>query len=166
MSEYILSFADFGHARGCWSARLEGFQPATRSASCHFRNQGSAPATSDALTRHLSCRFKDRGSAPSLLGPLPHEQLHHVGLTNTFLTSGSPPAPQVLPGPLSQDTRHLTEHYLHPESCLQGYTPPTPPSPAVPPSSTYVSSVTGPVTNVLSPTSSCLQGSSPTPHTR
>ncbi|XP_013855858.1 myelin regulatory factor-like protein, partial [Austrofundulus limnaeus] len=156
---------DFGCERGCRSTQPKVFQPATRSASCHFRDQGSAPSSSNPPPRAFSCRFKDGGSAPSL-DPLPHQRLHNLGLTNTFIKSGSPPAPLVPPVRLHQDAHLSAEHYLNPESCLKGYTPPTPPSPSLPPSSTYASSITGPVLvpNVL-PASDRLLGSTCTVHT-
>ncbi|XP_041819954.1 myelin regulatory factor-like protein [Chelmon rostratus] len=125
-----------------WSNQLstqEVFQPTQR------------PAPSS------SCRFKDRGSAPAHHELLTHNQLHSLGLTNTYIKSGTSPAPR------HPHTHHSPEHthHLSPDSCSQVYTPPTPLSPPLPPSNSYATPCTGP--GMVS--STCLQGSAPTLHT-
>ncbi|XP_059182009.1 myelin regulatory factor-like protein [Centropristis striata] len=109
-----------------------------------------------------SCRFKDRGLAQHEL--LTHEQLRSLGLTNTYIKSGSSPAP---PAALHQHTHHSPEHthYLSPESSFtQVYTPPTPCSPPQPPSSSYAAPCTGQgmLPNPAMPHSSFPMGSTST----
>ncbi|XP_045895442.1 myelin regulatory factor-like protein [Micropterus dolomieu] len=137
-----------------WSNQLtnqEVFQPAQR------------PAPSS------SCLFKDRGCATAHAEMLTHDQLRHLGLTNTYLKPGASPAPPALPAPLCQHTHHSPEHihYLTPESCLQVYTPPPLPSPPLPTSNSYATPCTGPglVPNLVTPPSICLLGSTSTLHT-
>ncbi|XP_033991656.1 myelin regulatory factor-like protein isoform X2 [Trematomus bernacchii] len=104
-----------------------------------------------------SCRFKDRDPHDLLT----HEQLRHLGLTNTFIKPGSSPAHTHQHTHLH--THHPHTHYLSPESISQVYTPATPPSPPVPSSSnsftrTCPGSGLGP--NVPLVPSDCLLGSS------
>ncbi|XP_028255701.1 myelin regulatory factor-like protein isoform X2 [Parambassis ranga] len=125
---------DFHYEQSYWSNQQptqEVFQPASRSAAS------------------LSCHFKDQGSTHILPDPLTHDQLRSMGLTNTYIKSGTPPAPRAL------------THYLRPNSCSQVYTPPTPPSPPAPHSSSYTASHTGVgmVPNRPTPPSACLQDS-------
>ncbi|XP_049893806.1 myelin regulatory factor-like protein [Epinephelus moara] len=158
---------DFHYEAPYWSNQQntqEVFQPTQR----------SAPSS--------SCRFKNRGPVPAHNELLTHEQLHSLGLTNTYIKSGTSPAPppppaplhqqthqvSAPPAPLQQHTHHLPEHthYLSPESCLQAYTPPTPPSPPVPPSNSYATpcTVPGVVPHVSTPPSTCQLGSASTLH--
>ncbi|XP_074481743.1 myelin regulatory factor-like protein [Sebastes fasciatus] len=116
-----------------------------------------------------SCRFKDRGPTPAHHELLTHDQLRSLGLTNTYIKSGTSPAP---PAPLIQHTHRSPEHthYLRPESCSQVYTPPTPPtppSPPQPPSNSYATPCTGSglVPNLSTPSSTYLLGSTSTLHT-
>ncbi|XP_039996821.1 myelin regulatory factor-like protein [Xiphias gladius] len=129
----------------------EVFQPTTQS-----------PASS-------SCRFKHRGAAPAHPDLLTHDQLHSLGLTNTYIKSGTPHIPPGAPAPLHQHTHHSPEHihYVGPESCSQVYTPPTPPSPPLPPSNSYVAPCAGlgMVPHLTTTHSTCLLGSAPTIHT-
>ncbi|CAJ1054657.1 myelin regulatory factor-like protein [Xyrichtys novacula] len=73
-----------------------------------------------------SCRFKDQVSTPAQQELLTHNQLCSLGLTKTYIKSGTSPAP------VHQHSNHSPGHYPGPESCPQVYTPPTPPSPPVP----------------------------------
>ncbi|KAM4570047.1 myelin regulatory factor-like protein [Odontesthes bonariensis] len=126
-------FCDLSYEPSYWCTQPEVYAPETPSASCPFKDQGSAPSHSDLLT---------------------HDQLRGLGLTNTYITPRTPPTP------LHQHTHHSPEHYLNPESCSQGYTPPTPPSPPLPPTNSYVARVAsqGMVPNVPPPPSDCLLG--------
>lgn len=121
------------------------------------------------LSSSSSFRFKDRGSAPTNHEPLTHDQLRSLGLTNTYIKTGTPPAPHAPPAALHQHAHHSPEHthYLSQNSCSQVYTPPTPISPPVPPSNTYTTPCTGlgPVPNLATPPSTCLQGSHSKIHT-
>ncbi|XP_031158359.2 myelin regulatory factor-like protein isoform X2 [Sander lucioperca] len=113
-----------------------------------------------------SCRFKDRGPALAHHELVTHEQLCSLGLTNVYIKSGTTLAP---PAPLHRHTHHSPEHthYLNPESCSQVYTPPTPPSPPLHPSNSLVTPCTGPglVSNLSTPPSTCLLGSTSTLNT-
>ncbi|KAM6896343.1 myelin regulatory factor-like protein isoform 1-T2 [Lycodopsis pacificus] len=135
---------DFHHEASYWSNQ-QTIQPTQR----------PTPST--------SCRFKDRGPAPAPHELLTHDQLHTLGLTNTYIKSGTSPAP------LHQHTHRSPEHthYVSPESCPQGYTPPTPPSPPMPPSNRYAPPCAGPGPgpNVTTPPSTYLLGSTSALHT-
>ncbi|XP_072310921.1 myelin regulatory factor-like protein [Eucyclogobius newberryi] len=108
------------------------FEPGNVSSSCWFK--GPSVPTSELLT---------------------HEQLRNMGLTNI----------NIIPG--TQKPHHIHHspgqmHPLTPGSCLQGYAPPTPPSPPL--CSQYRSSCPQ---QVLSPsTSSCSQASTSISHSR
>ncbi|KAG7218918.1 hypothetical protein INR49_019418 [Caranx melampygus] len=148
---------DFPQEQPYWSNQptpQEVFQPPTQSAASS------------------SCRFKDRDSAHNHAHSdvLTHDQLRSLGLTNTYIKSGTPPIPPTAPAPpLHQHTRHSPEHihYLGPESCSQVYTPPTPPSPPIPASNSYASLCAGPDVgpHITTPPAACLLGSTPTLHT-
>ncbi|XP_023275464.1 myelin regulatory factor-like protein [Seriola lalandi dorsalis] len=145
---------DFHHEPPYWSNQqtTQGvFQPATQSAASS------------------SCSFKDRGSTHVHSDLLTHDQLRSLGLTNTYIRTGTPPIPPAAPAPLHQHTHHSPEHihYLSPQSCSQVYTPPTPPSPPpLPPSNSYVAPCAGPDMgpHLTAPPSACLLGSAPTLH--
>ncbi|XP_068163357.1 myelin regulatory factor-like protein [Antennarius striatus] len=128
---------DFNYKQPYWTNQ-EVFQPTER------------PAPSS------SCRFKDRGSASVHQDVLTHDQLRGLGLTNTYVKCGaSPDRPASL-------RRH--PHHLSPDA--QVCAPPTPPSPAPPPSHGYPASCTGSglAPSVATPTSTCLLGSASTLH--
>ncbi|XP_069575304.1 myelin regulatory factor-like protein [Brachyistius frenatus] len=129
----------------------EAFQPASRSASSS------------------SCRFKDGGSTPTHPDLLTHNQLCGLGFTNTYIKSGTPPAPPGPPAHPQQHTHHSPEHqhYLSRDGGSQVYTPPTPPSPPVPPANSYGAPCAGPgiVHNVPSTSSNPLLGSASTLYT-
>uniref|UniRef100_A0A1A7WSW5 Myelin regulatory factor-like n=1 Tax=Iconisemion striatum TaxID=60296 RepID=A0A1A7WSW5_9TELE len=129
---------DLRYEQTCWTTQTEALQPETPSASCHFKDRSSIHLGQ--LTQSSSCSFKYEGSAPSLSDLMTQEQIHTLGLTNTYIKSGSPP---VLHRPPHLDNHGSPEPFLNPENCLQGYTPPTPP-PSIPPSNTYVSPLTCP----------------------
>ncbi|XP_071357816.1 myelin regulatory factor-like protein isoform X2 [Trachinotus anak] len=146
---------DFHHEPPYWSNQQttqEVFQPTAQSAASS------------------SCRFKDRSSAPAHPELLTHDQLHSLGLTNTYIKSRTPPIPPGAPAPLHQHTHHSPEHnhYLNPESCSEVYTPPTPPSPPLPPSNSYIAPCAGPDMgpHLTTPPAACLLSSAPTLHTR
>ncbi|KAG7458344.1 myelin regulatory factor [Solea senegalensis] len=124
----------------------EVFRPPTQS-SCHFKPCDSALAHPDLLT---------------------YNQLRSLGLTNTYVKSGTPSIPPAAHERLHQSAQHSPEHlhYLSPEGCSQVYTPPTPPSPPPPPSNNYVAHCAGPsmVPPLNTPTSTCLLGSTPSLH--
>lgn len=101
--------------------------------------------------------------------PLTHDQLHILGFTNTYIKSGTSPAPHAPPATHHQHTHHSPEHthYQSPNSCSQVYTPPTPPSPPGPPSNSYATPCTGlgQVPHLATPPSAGLLGSHSTLHT-
>ncbi|XP_041834076.1 myelin regulatory factor-like protein [Melanotaenia boesemani] len=146
---------DLHYEQSYWSTQQEG-----PSSSCRFKDRGSTPSDSHLLTGSSSCRLNDGGSAPSHTNLLTHDQLRGLGLSNTYIKAGTPPAPQ------NQHTHSSSEHYF-PGRCLQGYTPPTPPSRPLPPSHSYVPPITeqGMVLIVPPPSSDCPLGPVSTPHT-
>ncbi|KAM4523913.1 myelin regulatory factor-like protein [Fundulus diaphanus] len=152
---------DHRYNQSSWSTPPEAFQPANLPTSCHFKDRGSTLPDSDRLFRPPSCSLKDGGSVPCHSDSMTHNQLRGLGLTDTCLKSRTPPDPHVLP--VHQDTSHPPELYLNPGSILQGYTPPTPPSP----SSTYISPMTDPglVHNLPASSSHCVPSSVSTSHT-
>nr|XP_019966141.1 PREDICTED: myelin regulatory factor-like protein [Paralichthys olivaceus] len=129
----------------------------------HPTRQAFLPPTQSAASS--SCCFKDRGPAPGHHDLLTYNQLHSLGLTNTYIKSGTPPIPPAAPAHLHQHTHHSPEHtcYLSPESCPQVCTPPTPPSPSLPSSNSYATPRTGPVPQSITPASTSL--SAPTVYT-
>ncbi|XP_034382203.1 myelin regulatory factor-like protein [Cyclopterus lumpus] len=116
-------------------------------------------------TSSTSCRFKAQG--PAHHEHLTHDQLRTLGLTNTYIKSGTSPAP------LQPHTHRLPEntHYLSPEGCPQVYTPAPPsappPQPPMPPSNSYAAPCAGPslVPNLSTPPSTYLLGSTSSLHT-
>ncbi|MEQ2266592.1 hypothetical protein XENORESO_011776 [Xenotaenia resolanae] len=146
---------DLGPEQSGWSTRPEASR-ANLPTSCHFKDQGSSAPNPDRLIRPPSCRLKEGGS-----DFMTHNQLCGLGLTDTYIKSGTPPEPHVLA------TNYPPDHYLNSGSALQGYTPPTPPSPSLPPSSTYISPMTDPGMVQHLPVSSSYHAISsvPTVHT-
>ncbi|KAM6895328.1 myelin regulatory factor-like protein [Xenentodon cancila] len=110
-----------------WSTQHAGFEPTT-------------------------CGFKDQGSTPSYPDLLTHDQLCHLGLTNTYIKSGTLP------------TLHKQRTPPPPPSCSQSYTPPTPLSPPPPPTDSHGTPITGQgvLPNIGMPTSDCLLSSATT----
>ncbi|XP_047430695.1 myelin regulatory factor-like protein [Mugil cephalus] len=118
------------------------------------------PATQ--LGASSSCHFKDRVSTPTHPNLLSHNQHHHhLSLTNTYIKSGTPPAPPIPPLHLPQNSHYSPENQQHlsPQSCSQVYTPPTPPSPPLPHSKSYSTSSVGMIPDISTATSTCLQES-------
>ncbi|XP_040886145.1 myelin regulatory factor-like protein [Toxotes jaculatrix] len=136
--------------------------------SNHQTAQGVFPPSTQSAASS-SCRFRDRGSALAHPDLLTHDQLRSLGLTNTYIKSGTRPVPPAEPASLHQQTHHSPEHihYLSPETCSQANTPPTPPSPHLPPSNSYAAPCAGPgmVPHSTIPPSTCLVGPASTLHT-
>lgn len=138
-------------------------QPTTQEA---FQPTNTSAASS-------SCRFKGRRPAPPNPSELTHDQLCTLGLTNTYIKSGTPPAHPAPPGPpgppalLQQHHTHNSpgqSSYLSPENYSHSYTPPTPPSPPLPPSNSYTTACTGPglLPNLTTPSPTHMLGSAST----
>ncbi|XP_074553905.1 myelin regulatory factor-like protein [Halichoeres trimaculatus] len=113
-----------------------------------------------------SCRFKDQDAILAQQELLTHNHLRSLGLTNTYIKTGTSP------GPAHQHAHHSSEstHYQSPDSCSRVYAPPTPPSPPVPHMNSYATGCTGPgqVPDVVTPSSACSVrlGYSSTAHDR
>ncbi|XP_034433616.1 myelin regulatory factor-like protein [Hippoglossus hippoglossus] len=155
-------------SEACSPAQRPDFHPeAPHWSNQHPTQQAFHPSTQSAASS--SCCFKDRGPAPGHHDLLTYDQFHSLGLTNTYIKSGTPPAPPAAPAHLHQLTHHSPEHirYLSPESCPQVYTPPTPPSPSLPSPNSYAAPRPGPggVPHSITPASTCVSASGPKLHT-
>ncbi|XP_015237087.1 PREDICTED: myelin regulatory factor-like protein [Cyprinodon variegatus] len=155
---------DVGYEQPCLTVSPEAFPPATLP-TCHFKDRRSAHPNSDQIIRPPYCRLKDGGSAPSHCNFMTYNQLCGSGLTDIDIKSRTSPDPHVLP--VYQDTNHPPERYLNSGNVLQGYTPTTPSSPSLTPSSTYISPMTDAamVQNLQVSSSPCALGSLSTSHT-
>lgn len=156
---------DVGYEQPCLTVSPEAFPPATLPTSCHFKDRRSAHPNSDQIIRPPYCRLKDGGSAPSHCNLMTYNQLCGSGLTDIDIKSRTSPDPHVLP--VYQDTNRPPERYLNSGNVLQGYTPTTPSSPSLTPSSTYISPMTDAamVQNLQVSSSPCALGSLSTSHT-
>ncbi|XP_034534964.1 myelin regulatory factor-like protein, partial [Notolabrus celidotus] len=114
--------------------------------------QDGFPPTQHAVPSS-SCRFKDQDSILAQHEQLTHNHLRRLGLTNTYIKSGTSP------GPVHRPAHHSPEHthYPSPDSCSHVYTPPTPPSPPEPHMNTHPTPCAGPgqVPNIATPHSAC-----------